>query len=453
MTATIKNQLIRAIILLSISMLSTACKVVGPDYVRPEIKTPAAYKEALASTATETSTQRIDDHWWTLYGNDELNQLIGQVELQNYSLQAVEARSRQARAIADIAKAAQSPTVVAGGQNDLGILASWEIDLWGRVKRNVEASGATAEASADDLAAMKLSLQAQLAQNYFNLRVQDAEIRLLQDSTLAYERLLKVTQNQYAVGVADRSNVLQVQTQLNIAQSQIQEARASRAQLEHAIAVLIGKAPADFSIAVAPITTNIPEVPAALPADLLLRRPDIAAAERRVAAANAKIGVAEAGGYPSLDLFAGVSIRKGLLGGAKVLAPLYSDGTPQANRSQASAAYDEAVADYQQTALNSFREVEDNLATLQALSTAANNKVEGLKAARESLVIMNNQQQVGIINHHAMMMAQTSALDSEKAGLDILAKRLIASVNLIKALGGGWQSDLVEATDTTAATK
>jgi NodT family efflux transporter outer membrane factor (OMF) lipoprotein len=300
---------------------------------------------------------------------------------------------------------------------------------------------------------MKLSLQAQLAQNYFNLRVQDAEIRLLQDSTVAYERLLKVTQNQYAVGVADRSNVLQVQTQLNTAQSQIQEARASRAQLEHAIAVLIGKAPADFSIAGATITTNIPEVPATLPADLLLRRPDIAAAERRVAAANAKIGVAEASGYPSLDLFAGVSIRKGLLGGAKVLAPLYSDGAPQANRSQASAAYDAAVAEYQQTALNGFREVEDNLATLQALSTASDNKAEGLKAARESLAIMNNQQQVGIINHHAMMMAQTSALDSEKAGLDILAKRLIASVNLIKALGGGWQSAELETADSTAATK
>ena len=453
MTVTIKNQLLRALILLSISMLSTACKVVGPDYVRPEIKAPVAYKEAASTTPTEAPTKHIEDHWWTLYGNDELDQLIGQVELQNYSLQAVEARTRQARALADIAKAAQSPTVVAGGQNDLGILASWEIDLWGRVKRNIEASGATAEASVDDLAAMKLSLQAQLAQNYFNLRVQDAEIRLLQDTTSAYERLLKVTQNQYAVGVADRGNVLQVQTQLNMAQSQAQEARVSRAQLEHAIAVLIGKAPADFSIAAGSITTNVPEVPATLPADLLLRRPDIAAAERRVAAASAKIGEAEAAGYPSLDLFAGVSIRKGLLGGAKVLAPLYSNGATQANRSQASAAYDEVVADYQQTALNSFREVEDNLAILQSLSTAADNKAEGLKAARESLAIMNNQQQVGIINHHAMMMAQTTALDGEKSGLDILAKRLISSVNLIKALGGGWQSAVVDTADIPAATK
>ena len=453
MTVTIKNQLLRALILLSISMLSTACKVVGPDYVRPETKTPVAYKEAVSSTPTETPAKHIEGHWWTLYGNGELDQLIGQVELQNYSLQAVEARTRQARALADIAKASQWPTGLAGGQNDLGILASWEIDLWGRIKRNIEASGASAEASVDDLAAMKLSLQAQLAQNYFNLRVQDAEILLLQDTTAAYERLLKVTQNQYAVGVADRANVLQVQTQLNVAQSQIQEVHVSRAQLEHAIAVLIGKAPADFSIAAAPITTNVPEIPATLPANLLLRRPDIAAAERRVAAANANIGVAEAAGYPSLNLFAGVSIRKGLLGGAKVLAPLYSESTAQANRSQASAAYDEVVADYQQAALNSFREVEDNLATLQSLSTAADNKAEGLKAARDSLAIMKNQQQVGIINHHAMMMAQTAALDGEKATLDVLGRRLVASVNLIKALGGGWQSTVLETTDIPAATK
>ncbi len=451
MTLLIKNQTLRALVLLSITMLSTACKVMGPDYVRPEIKTPVAYKEAVAPT--EQATKRIEDHWWMLYGNEELDQLIAQVELQNYSLQALEARTRQARALAEIAKAAQSPTVVAGGQNDLGILASWEVDLWGRVKRNIEASGATAQASKDDLAAMKLSLQAQLAQNYFNLRVQDAEILLLQDSTLAYERLLKVTQNQYAVGVTDRSNVLQVQTQLNIAQSQIQEARANRAQLEHAIAVLIGKAPADFSIAVAAITTSVPEVPATLPADLLLRRPDIAAAERRVASANAKIGEAEAAGYPSLDLFAGVSIRKGLLGGAKVLAPLYSNGAIHANRSQASAVYDEAVANYQQAALNGFREVEDNLATLQSLSIAADHKAEGIKTAHQSLTIMHNQQQVGIINHHAMMMAQTAALDGEKAGLDILAKRLIASVNLIKALGGGWQSAAQDTADIPAATK
>ncbi|MSP85941.1 MAG: efflux transporter outer membrane subunit [Methylotenera sp.] len=453
MTATIKKQTLRVLILLGISTLSTGCKVLGPDYAPPAINTPTAYKEAALSTTTETPAKVMDERWWTLYGNDELDQLIGQVELQNYSLQAVEARTRQARALAEIAKAAKSPTVIAGGKNDLGILASWEIDLWGRIQRNVEASGASAEASVADLAAMKLSLQAQLTQNYFNLRVQDAEIRLLQDTTAAYERLLRVTQNQYAVGVADRGNVLQVQTQLNMAQSQIQEARVSRAQLEHAIAVLIGKAPADFSIAVAPITTSVPEVPAALPADLLLRRPDIAAAERRMAAASAKIGAAEASAYPSLDLFAGVSIRKGLLGGAKVLAPLASGGTPEAKRSEASAAYDEIVANYQQTVLNGFREVEDNLASLQSLSTAADNKAEGLKAARESLTIMNNQQQVGIINHHAMMMAQTAALDSEKTGLDILAKRLVASVNLIKALGGGWQSAVLNTANIPAATK
>jgi NodT family efflux transporter outer membrane factor (OMF) lipoprotein len=450
MTVMNKNRFGRLFLLLGIASLASACKVLGPNYAPPATPTPSAYKEA---AKTPKSASQMDAKWWTLYGNAELDQLIAEVELKNYSLQAAAARTKQARALSEVALASKLPTVVAGGQNDLGILASWEIDLWGRIQRSIEASGATAQASAADLAAMKLSLQAQLAQNYFNLRVQDEQIRLLQETTVAYERLLKVTQNQYAVGVADRSAILQVQSQINTVQSQMHEVKVSRAQLEHAIAVLVGKPPADFAIAKSPLTAQVPEVPAALPADLLLRRPDIAAAERRMAAASAKIGEAEASAYPSLNLFAGVSIRKGLLGGAKTLFPLYSGGATKAKQSEASLAYEVEIANYQQAVLNAFRDVEDNLAGMQSLEAAAENKAEGVKSARAALSIMNNQQQVGIIHYPTLISAQTAALDSEKVGLDILAKRLVASVNLMKALGGGWQSSELDAYATPVAKK
>jgi NodT family efflux transporter outer membrane factor (OMF) lipoprotein len=395
--------------------------------------------------------------WWTLYADEELNQLIAQVEPKNYSLQAMAAKSQQARAMTEVAEAAKLPSVafqpLPGRRNDLGVMARWEIDLWGRIQRNIEASGAAAQASVADLAGMKLSLQAQLAEHYFNLRVQDNQIQLLQAIMTVQEHHLKVTKNQYAVGVADRSAVLQVQSKLNELQSQMHEAKVSRAQWEHAIAVLIGKPPADFSIAPSLVKAKVPDIPLALPADLLLRRPDIAAAERRMAAASAKIGEAEASAYPTLSLFAGVSIQSGLLGGPSVTVPIFSGGQNKARQSEASSAYAEVVADYQQTVLNAFRDVEDNLAGMQSLEAAAENKAEAVKSARAALSIMNNQQQVGIIHYPTLISAQTAALDSEKVGLDILAKRLVASVNLMKALGGGWQPSELDAYATPVAKK
>jgi NodT family efflux transporter outer membrane factor (OMF) lipoprotein len=392
-----------------------------------------------------------------LYADEELNQLITQVEPKNYSLQAMAAKSQQARAMTEVAEAAKLPSVMfqplPGRRNDLGLMARWEIDLWGRIQRNIEASGASAQASVADLAGMKLSLQAQLAEHYFNLRVQDNQIQLLQAIMTVQEHHLKVTKNQYAVGVADRSAVLQVQSKLNELQSQMHEAKVSRAQWEHAIAVLIGKPPADFSIAPSLVKAKVPDIPLALPADLLLRRPDIAAAERRMAAASAKIGEAEASAYPTLSLFAGVSIQSGLLGGPSVTVPIFSGGQNKARQSEASSAYAEVVADYQQTVLNAFRDVEDNLAGMQSLEAAAENKAEAVKSARAALSIMNNQQQVGIIHYPTLISAQTAALDSEKVGLDILAKRLVASVNLMKALGGGWQPSELDAYATPVAKK
>jgi NodT family efflux transporter outer membrane factor (OMF) lipoprotein len=453
MTVMNKNRFGRLFLLLGIASLVAACKAMGPDYVRPAANSPATYKEADSTKPVSEMTAQ----WWTLYADEELNQLITQVEPKNYSLQAMAAKSQQARAMTEVAEAAKLPSVMfqplPGRRNDLGLMARWEIDLWGRIQRNIEASGASAQASVADLAGMKLSLQAQLAEHYFNLRVQDNQIQLLQAIMTVQEHHLKVTKNQYAVGVADRSAVLQVQSKLNELQSQMHEAKVSRAQWEHAIAVLIGKPPADFSIAPSLVKAKVPDIPLALPADLLLRRPDIAAAERRMAAASAKIGEAEASAYPTLSLFAGVSIQSGLLGGPSVTVPIFSGGQNKARQSEASSAYAEVVADYQQTVLNAFRNVEDNLAGMQSLEAAAENKAEAVKSARAALSIMNNQQQVGIIHYPTLISAQTAALDSEKVGLDILAKRLVASVNLMKALGGGWQPSELDAYATPVAKK
>ncbi len=445
MTALIKTKtkmnVLRTLTLTTLTALNSACMVVGPDYVRPTMNVPSTYKEAPESVESQINKLSTDVPWWAIYNDQVLNKLISQIEIQNYSLQAVEARVRQAGSAADIARAVQSPALIAGGRNDLGLLLNWEIDLWGRVQRNVEANGADVQASLADLAAAKLSLQAQLAQNYFLLRVQDADLRLLQDTVASYERSLQITRNQYAVGVADRGNIAQAQAQLSTAQVQLHDARIARAQLEHTIAILIGKAPGDFSLVIAPINMNVPEVPLALPSDLLERRPDIAAAERRMAAASARIGVAEAEAYPKLNLSIGASIDKGIIGGSQITAPIYTAGATKGIHTKAQAAYDEVVADYRQTVLNGFREVEDNLVVLQILSEASEAQSEAVKAAREVVVLTNNQYKAGIVNYQTIIIVQASALTNERSALGILGRRLVASVTLIKALGGGWESD------------
>ena len=343
-----------------------------------------------------------------------------------------------------MANAAKRPSIVAGGKNDLGVIVNWEIDLWGRIRRNIEASGATTQASQADLAGMKLSLQAQLAQNYLLLRVQDTETKLLKDTATSYERSLKITQNQYAVGVASRGDLMQAQTQLSAAQAQMHDAKVTRAQLEHAIAVLIGKAPADFAIAEIANTVSIPEIPDVLPADLLVRRPDIVAAERRVASASAQIGVAEAAAYPTLSLFSGLTISKGVVGGSDLAALLYPRETPKATKSKAVAAYDEAVADYKQAIINGFREVEDSLSTLDALDKAEHAQSIAAKAGREAETITQNQFRAGVASQQTVIAVQAAALSTERTALSLLSRRYVASVELIKALGGGWDSNAIE---------
>jgi NodT family efflux transporter outer membrane factor (OMF) lipoprotein len=313
----------------------------GPDYVRPTADTPSTYKEAQGWKQAEPQDEKPRGAWWEVFKDAKLDALLKQVEVTNQTLRAAEARVREANALTQAARAAYFPIVSAnasatrsggrggalgssggstagpsgGPRNNYNVAldVNWEIDLWGRVRRTVEASEATAQASVSDLEAARLSAQAQLAEDYFLLRAQDADIRLLNDTVAAYERSLQLTRNQYAVGVVGRADVAQAETQFKSTQAQAIDAGVQRAQLEHAIAVLVGKPPAEFTIAAEAVPNEFPAIPVGLPSDLLERRPDIAAAERRAAAANAQIGVAESAFFPALTLSATGGFQSSLL--------------------------------------------------------------------------------------------------------------------------------------------
>lgn len=426
---------------------SVSCTNVGPDYVRPSVAVPPAYKQAGDSKAAEAKNALPRSRWWELFGDPELNALIDQLNAGSPTIEAVEARVRQAAALVDVAGAPAFPTLSVGSVNEkVGLSAGWEIDLWGRVRRSVEAGAATAEATADELAAAKLSLQAQVAQAYFLLRMHDAEIRLLRNSVARYERSLQLNRNQYAVGVASRANVVQAEAQLNSTRTQALDVELSRVQIEHAIAVLVGKPPADFDIkAAATWNANVPAVAPMLPSELLLRRPDIAAAERKMAAANAQIGVARAAYLPSLRLFGTGALGVGLAGGVALAQAVLDGGLREAQSSRFTAAYAESVAQYRQTVLSAFRDVEDNLAAMRILESQAEAQAAAVKAARDSVTITDNQYRAGIVTYLSVVIVQSAALVNERAELAITGRRLIASVNLIKALGGGWE---VEALNT-----
>ncbi|MGH8799699.1 MAG: efflux transporter outer membrane subunit [Casimicrobiaceae bacterium] len=461
-----------------------ACTL-GPNYVRPGIETPAAYKEAQGWKQAEPRDSEPRGEWWTLFNDPALDALLTQVEVSNQTIKAAEARVREARALTQQAQAAYFPIVTAnasatrgggratiGGSTDVSgggvggavrnsynvsLDVNWEMDLWGRVRRTVEAGEATAQASVADLEAAKLSAQAQLAQDYFLLRVQDAQIRLLNDTVDAYQKSLQLTRNQYAVGVAARADVAQAETQLKSTQAQALDAGVLRAQLEHAIAVLLGKPPAEFSIPAEAVATTFPPIPPGLPSELLERRPDIAAAERRSAAANAQVGVAETAFFPTVALSATGGFQSSVLSqlfslpsrywslGPALAQAIFDAGLRRAQSAQAIATYDENVANYRQTVLTGFQEVEDTLAALRILEQEAVVQDEALKSARESLAITLNQYRAGTANYLAVVVAQAIALSNERAALAILARRLTASVALIKALGGGWNADQVPA--------
>jgi NodT family efflux transporter outer membrane factor (OMF) lipoprotein len=427
--------------------------------------------------------------WWEIFNDPQLNSLEEQANISNQSLKVAEAQFRQARALVQVARAAYFPTVTVGASftrsrisenapgvggttgttraspkatSDYLLLAdaSWEPDLWGRVRRTVEASKASAQATAADLESTRLLVQAELAQDYFLLCVLDGQKQLLDETVIAFQKSLELTKNRYAAGVASKGDVLLAETQLKITQAQAIDIGVSRAQLEHAIASLIGKPASLFSIPVEPLLTVPPTVPVGVPSELLERRPDIAGSERRVAAANAQIGVAVAAYYPTVTLiasggFQGSSLSKWLAWpsrlwsvGPGISETVFDGGLRRAQTTAARAAYDGTVASYRQTVLTGFQEVEDNLAALRILEEEAEVQEEAVSAARQALAIAINQYKAGTVNYLTVIVAQAAELNIKTNALGILGRRMTASVLLVKALGGGWDvSSLPSAKD------
>jgi len=446
-------------------LLATACTI-GPDYHRPEIATPAAFKEQGNWKPAHPADMSHGD-WWLVYDDPVLNALEKQVAVSNQNLKASEAAYRQAVAVVQEARASFFPTVglEASGQRaksapGLGVQnsvaagadASWAPDIWGRIRQTVNAQEATAQASAADLAAATLSAQGALAADYFELRAEDQLKRLLDDTVVADERSLKITQNQYKVGVAAKSDVAQAETQVDTVRSQAINVGVQRSQLEHALAVLVGRAPADFSLMPAGDIPDPPVVPTGVPSTLLERRPDIAAAERLVAAANANIGVAMTAYYPDLTLTGSAGYASSTLGslleapslvwavGPQLALTLFDGGLRAAQVSGARAAYDQQAALYRQTVLTAFQQVEDNLAALRIQTEQEKVQLQAVSEAKEATRLITNQYLAGTVAYTSVVTVQITELNDRQTELTLRENNLLASVQLIEALGGGWSS-------------
>jgi NodT family efflux transporter outer membrane factor (OMF) lipoprotein len=471
---------------LSALALLSGCAV-GPDYVRPTMDVPTAYKEAGPWKTAQPGQIDSSHDWWEVYGDSTLNGLMNQANAANQTIAQAAAQYRQARALVDQARAAFWPQLTTGVSAGRGrtinssgnklsntyaasLDASWEPDLWGAVRRSVEASNASAESSAAQLAAARLSVQATLAQDYLQLRVTD-ELKALYARTIAaYERSLKLTQSQYNAGVALRSDVALAEAQLRTAQASGIDLDTQRNQLEHAIAILTGRAPADFTLAPAPESwqARVPEIPAGVPSQLLERRPDIASAERLAAAANAQIGVAQSAFYPDLILSGGLGFSSGTAAlsqwfntpsriwslGASLAETIFDGGLRSARVDEARAGFDASVAQYKETVLGGFQEVEDNLSNLRVLADESVAQDQAVAASRLSERLALAQYRAGTTTYLTVVTAQALTLSNERTAADLLGRRLLSSVALIKATGGGWNASQLNApmASTAAAT-
>lgn len=457
------------------SVLLSACAI-GPDYQRPGVTTPVQFKQAEGWRQANPSDALARGAWWELYGDRQLDALVLRLNSSNQTVAQYEAQYRQAQALVRSTRGALFPTLdLSAGktrssqgtgssgsslsQSSSGIRntyttqlgVSWEADIWGKLRRGLEADRASAQASLADLAAMRLSLQSELVQNYLQLRVIDEQKRLLEATVQAYQRSLDLTQNQYRAGISGKDAVFLAQTQLKSTQADLIDLAWQRAQLENAIAVLIGMAPAEFNLAARTDIPALPAIPLAVPSQLLERRPDIAAAERSVMAANAEIGVAKtayfpdltlslAGGYSSSSFSNWVSLPNRFWSvGPQLAMTLFDGGQRAAEVDRSEAAYDQTVAQYRQTVLDGFREVEDYMSQLKVFDEEASVRNEALQAARESLRLTSNQYKAGLIGYLDVVNVQATALSNERSVLTLMQSRLVASVQLIAALGGGWQ--------------
>ncbi len=452
---------------------------IGPNYKRPTIDTPAQYKELMQA---ETPPPVPPAQWWTLFNDAVLNDLLSRVEVSNQNLAAQEAAYRQALSVVRQQRASLFPSINAnvgvtksggargsdtvitapgGGSvsrtsagNETytgGGSASWEIDLWGQLRRSLENAHALADASQNDLELARLSIQAQLATTYLQIREADAEQRLINDTVTAYQRALQIAQNRYNVGMAVKSDVLQAQTQLANAQEQASELALTRAQAEHAIAALIGVPAGSFSLEVQPDWhTDVPLVPSGVPSTLVERRPDIASSERRVKAANANIGVEEAAYFPSLTLNGSYSFLSTSIDtlfksanavhsvGASLAETVFDAGRTPARVAGARAAYDQSVAEYRQTVLTAFQDVEDQLAASVQLTRQYELRKQASEAADETERLTLNQYRAGTVSYTNVVVAQTTALSARQALARVELQRQTTAIALIKALGGNW---------------
>jgi NodT family efflux transporter outer membrane factor (OMF) lipoprotein len=468
-------------VFLAVALLQLNGCTVGPNYHTPVVETPPAYKEVGDWKPAQPNDQNLGGDWWKIFQDPQLDALELQVNISNQNLKAAEAQYQQARAILRYSRADYYPTLTAGPSasrtrtsanrpasnttfdgityNDffLPFNVSYEVDVWGRVRRTVESYREQAQASAADLATVNLSMHADLAVDYFLARSLDAEEQLLNSTVAQYEQALELIQSRFAGGIASEVEVQQADTQLETTRAEAIDVGVARAQYEHAVAILIGKPPAEFSLPPLPLVAPPPPIPVSVPSELLERRPDIAAAERRVASANAQIGVAKAAYYPQINLGASGGFESGIITtlihgpsglwsiGGSAAETIFDAGRRRAASDQAIAAYDQTVANYRETVLTSFQQVEDNIAALRILEHEAQVQDKAVVAAQKYLELANTRYTGGVTSYLEVTTAETAALTDEVTAVNILGRRMVDAVSLVQALGGGWDRSALPA--------
>jgi NodT family efflux transporter outer membrane factor (OMF) lipoprotein len=493
MTHNFSKYRIFAFALCAVSVLLLGGCMVGPRYQRSSAPVPPAYKESSPAAYKETngwkpaqpSDQTLRGKWWEIYNDPALNALEEQINISNQNVLSYEAQFREARDVVRAARASLFPTVAVapaitnssssgnlyGSNSQLKGLTSrrttynlpfdftYQADIWGGIRRTVSADVATAQATAAQLENARLSYQATLAQDYFELHGADSEAELLSTNVQSYKEYLQLTQNRFDAGVASDADVAQAETQLNTTRAQLIDYGVARAQYEHAIAILIGKPPSELSIPALTLKTPPPSIPVALPATLLERRPDIATAERHMAAANEQIGIATAAYYPTVTLGASGGFESSMITqwfawpsrmwsvGPQMAETLFDAGRRRAEVASARDAYDATVANYRQTVLTAFQQVEDSLSALRILASEAQVQDEAVKSAVRSLNVSTEQYKAGTVDYLQVITTQSIALQDQRTAVDLLTRRLTSSVLLIEALGGGWDTSALPTRD------
>jgi NodT family efflux transporter outer membrane factor (OMF) lipoprotein len=459
-------------LLLVLALASLFGCAVGPQYKTPPVPAPPAYKEIGNWKTAQPSDQNLGGNWWETFQDPQLNELEQQINVSNQNLKAAVAQYQEARATLRYARADYYPTLTANPSatrqkysgNRPGTIArgttfndfilpvdlSYQTNAWGRVSKNVEANRELAQASAADLAVVNLTMHADLAVDYFAARTLDAEEKLLQHTVAQYEQALQLNEERYKGGLASEVEVEQARTILETTRAQMVDVGVARAQYEHAAGVLVGKPPAEFSLPPLPLTTPPPPIPVGVPSELLERRPDISAAERRVASANAQVGLARTAYYPLVNIFGSGGFESGTITtllqgpsalwsiGSSAAVTIFDGGRRHALNDESKAAYDSSVASYRQTVLSAFQQVEDNLAALRVLEQEADVQGTAVQAAQRSLELSNARYEGGVTSYLEVITAQNAALSDEVTAVNILGRRMASAVLLIEALGGGW---------------